>query len=70
MAHCNKLNFSMLVKDSQINGSLYSWGTAHISFRIGAAFSSLNVSSVPSVVPIMIIIHRTTEDIVNSSLPK
>ena len=55
----------MLVDDSLINGSLYSWGV-----RIRAAFSGLNVSSVPSVVPIMIIIHRTTEAIVNSSLPK
>jgi len=58
----------MLVVDSVINGSMYSKRAALNRFRNRAAFLKLKVSSVPSVVPIMMIIHRTIKTVVNNRL--
>jgi len=55
----------MLVVDSVINGSMYSKRASLNRFQNRAAFS---MSSVPSVVPIMMIIHRTMKTVVNNRL--
>jgi len=54
--------------DSGINGSMYSKLAALNHFQNRATFSKLKVSSVPSVVPIMMIIHRTMKAVVNNRL--
>jgi len=53
---------------SVINGSMYSKCAALNRFQNRAAFSKLKVSFVPSVVPIMMIIHRTMKTVVNNRL--
>ena len=60
----------MLVVDRLINGYMYTHHAVvwHLSSR--AAFSKLKVSFLPSVMPILMVIHRTTKTVVNSKLPK
>ena len=60
----------MLVVDSLINGSMYTHHAVvwHLSSR--AAFSKLKVSFLHSVMRIVMVIHRTTQTVVNNKLPK
>jgi len=60
----------MLVMDRLINVSMHTNLTAvwHLSSR--AAFSKLRVSFLPSVMPILMVIHKNTKTVVNNKLPK
>ena len=60
----------MLVVDRLINGSMYPYHTAVWRLSGRAAFSKLTVSFLPSVIPILIVIHRTTKTDVNRKWPK
>ena len=60
----------MLVVDRLINGSMYTHRAAVWRLSSRAAFSKLRVSFLPSVMPILMVIHRTTKTVVNNKLPK
>ena len=60
----------MLVVDGLINVSTHSHHAAVWRLSSRAAFSKLRVSFLPSVMPILIVIHRTTKTVVNKNLPK
>ena len=60
----------MLVVDGLINVSVYTHRAAVWRLSSRAAFSKQTVSFLPSVMPILMVIHRTTKTVVNNKLPK
>ena len=60
----------MLVVDRLINGPMYTHRAGVWCFSSRDAFSKLRVSFLPSVMPILMVIYRTTKTVVNNKLPK
>ena len=60
----------MLVVDGLINVSMYTHRAAVWRLSSKAAFLKLRVSFLPSVMPILMVIHRTTKTVINNKLPK
>jgi len=60
----------MLVMDRLINGSMYTHRDAVWRHCSRGAFLKLIVSFLPSIMPILMVIHRTMKTVVNNKLPK
>ena len=60
----------MLVVDRLINDSIYTHRAAVWRISSRATFLQLRVSFLPFVMPILMVIHRTTKTVINNKLPK
>jgi len=56
--------------DRLINGSMHTHHAVVRRLSSRAAFSKLRVSFLPSIMPILMVIHRTTQTVVNNKMPK